>query len=156
MSECLIEIDKLLNVLKNNKDVGAILQKAIDYYIDLKFDKALRELNRVLKVYSNNMDAIILKGEILAELHKYDEDIKTFNNLPSEVLPDGYKKLIEYLNKFWETNAGFFGTFKFESYWEYAYVESDIFRRLKSNYLDELKIEVLKRGLIWKGVDRAL
>lgn len=149
---------KVLNkVLKyDKKNVGAILRKAIAFYIDLKFEKALSELDGVLKIDSNNMDAIILKGEILAGLHKYDDAIKTFNKLPSESLPVGYEKLIEYLKEFGENNAGFFGTFKFESHWEYVYVESDIFKRLKSDYLDDLKIEVLKRGLIWKGVNKSL
>ena len=149
---------KVLNkVLKKDKnDVGAILRKAIAYYIDLKFDKALSELDQVLKIDSNNLDAIILKGEILTGLHKYDEAIKTFNKLPSESLPTGYKRLIGYINEFEENNAGFFGTFKFESHWEYVYVESDIFKRLKSKYIDELEIEVLKRGLIWKGINRSL
>lgn len=130
--------------------------KAIDYYIDLKFDKALRELDEVLKTVPDNINAIILKGEILAGLHRYDDAIKTFYMIPSDDLPDGYKKLVEYINKFRENNAGFFGTYKFESHWEYVYVKSDIFRRLKSNYLHELKIEVLKRDLIWKGVNRSL
>lgn len=141
---------------KGYEDSIRVCEKAIAYYIDLKFDKALSELNRVLKIDSNNLDAILLKGEILTGLHKYDEAIKTFNKLPSESLPTGYKRLIEYINEFGENNAGFFGTFKFESHWEYVYVESDIFKRLKSDYLDELEIEVLKRGLIWKGVNRSL
>lgn len=144
-------------ILKNDKeDVEAILRKAICYYVDLKFDNALVELDEVLKINPDNVDATVLKGEILAGLHRYDEAIGAFNELHLNTLPEGYEKLMDFMREYGENNAGFFSVYKFSSHWEYAYVESDIFKRIKSQYLDQLEFEVQKRGLAWKGVNRAL
>ena len=149
---------KVLNALfKDNKnDINAILTKAIVYSIDLKFDKVLRECEKVLVIKPKNVDALLLKGEMLFGLHKYKKAIKTFNTVPNKKLPEGYKKLIKYIENDKGENSGFYGVFEKESGWEYVYVESDIFKRLKSKSFDDLKNEVQKRGLIWKGTDRSL
>ena len=149
---------KVLNALlkDNENDINAILTKTTVYSIDLKFDKILRECDKVLEIQPKNVDALLLKGEMLFGFHKYKKAIKSFKTIPNKKLPEGYKKLIKYIENDKGENSGFYGVFKKDYSWEYVYVESDIFKRLKSESLDDLKNEVKKRGLIWKGTDRSL
>ena len=149
---------KILNTMfnENKNDVTPLLSKAMIYLIDLKIDKALNECDNALKISPGNVDALLLKGELLFGLHNYAEASHTFNKIPNEKLPNGYVKLITYIENYKGENSGFYGVFWKSPYWEYVYVESDTFKRLKSNIFGDLKNEVIKRGLIWKCINKDL
>lgn len=154
------EANKFLNsILKKNKNnIQALLRKAMLDMLDLNFEKALKSLDKILKQSPRQIDARLMKGEILAGLHRNQEAIKIFQQITTDKLK-GYKDYKTYLRKKSIKNSGFYGVFEIDSdyyNWEYAYVESDIFKRLKSYYLDDLKAKVEKRGLPWKIIDNDL
>ena len=154
------EANKLINSIlkKNKKNVQALLRKAILDMSHLNFEKALKSLDKILKLSPYQLDARLMKSEILGGLHRNNEAIKILQQIKTDKLK-GYKDYKKYLRKKDIKNSGFYGVFEISSdeyNWEYAYVESDIFKRLKSYYLDDLKAEVEKRGLAWKIIDNDL
>ncbi|MBR3112561.1 MAG: hypothetical protein IKH29_02465 [Methanobrevibacter sp.] len=154
------EANKLINSIlkKNKKNVQALLRKAILDMSHLNFEKALKSLDKILKLSPYQLDARLMKSEILGGLHRNNEAIKILQQIKTDNLK-GYKDYKKYLRKKDIKNSGFYGVFEISSdeyNWEYVYVESDIFKRLKSYYFDDLKAEVEKRGLAWKIIDNDL
>ena len=150
-------LELLDSELENDEnDIDSLFLKAMIYSKKLDFDDALKEFDNILKIDPNNINALLFKGEMLAGLHEYDKAIETFNEIHPDILPYAYKKLIDYITEFNYADSSFYSVFVFDSYWEYVYVESNIFKRLKEKFLDDLESEVVKRGLIWTGLERDL
>lgn len=54
-------------------------EKALQYYSDNQFDKALAEINRAIRLNSGNSSNFHLRGNIYYELHQYRKAIENYN-----------------------------------------------------------------------------
>ena len=145
----------LVYLLNNNKSVEEkLFEKAmIYYYVESDIKCTLKQLDYLLEVNSDYFEALLLKGEILAGIHKYDEAIWTLNNIHPNMLPYGYKKLIEYISEYDHKSTAYYCVLDFDSSWVYFYIESQNFKRLSNSYIDFLQQEVVESGLIWEVLD---
>ena len=141
---------------QSSNDINSILRKASEYSDDLKFNKALKEYDKALKIKPKYVEALLSKGELLFGLNKCESAIETLKKVPDKRLPDVDRKLINYLENYKGVSSGFFSVFKKESSWEYVYIEADIFKRLNKKLFDDLRYEVIRRGLVWKRIDNPL
>ena len=148
----------LISLLNTDKDeIEETFETAmICYYIDSDLKNTLKELNIILEMNPSYMEALLLKGQILAGIHKYDEAIETLNSIHPNVLPYGYKKLIEFITEYNHKDTLFYCVFDFYSYWEYVYVESNSFKRIRNKSIDYLEDKVFDRGLIWQELDNSI
>jgi len=148
-------IKLLVSLLNNNKSNDEILfeKVMIYYYIELDLNKALKELDNLLKINPTYIDALLLKGEILAGIHKYGKAINILDKIHPKILPYGYKKLIEYISEYNHRRTGYYSVYDFDSYVVYFYIESQFFKRLTETRLNYLEEAVFEYGLIWQNLD---
>lgn len=145
----------LVSLLKKDKDeIEEKFEKAmIYYYLDSDLNNTLKELDSLLEINPSHMEALLLKGQILAGIHKHNKAIETLNSIHPKILPYGYKKLIEFITEYGHRRAVYYCVFDFDSYCQYVYMESDSLKRLKDSSLHYLEEYVLDNGFIWQYLD---
>lgn len=148
----------LVSLLKNDKDeIEKIFEKAmIYYYIDSDLKNTLKELDKLLEINPSHVDALLLKGQILAGIHRHNKAIETLNNIHPKILPYGYKKLIEFITEYNHSRTDYYCVFDFDLQFQYVYVESDSFKRLGDCSIRYLEEYILGSGLIWQYLDSNL
>ena len=145
----------LTSLLNNNKTkIEKHFENAmIYYYIDSDLINTLKELDIILKINPVYIDALLLKGQILAGIHMFNKSINTLHNIPPKILPYGYKKLIEFIGEYNHRGTVYYSVFDFDSYMEYIFIESNSFKRFTSASLNYLQGDVLDNGFIWYYLD---
>ena len=145
----------LVFLLNNNKtDVEKVFEKALIYfYIDADLEKTLNELDLILKMDPDYMEALLLKGQILAGLHLHNRAIKTFNMIHPKALPYEYKKLIEYISEYNHRSTDYYNVYDFDSYFVYFFIESQNFNRFIEVTIHLLQSDVIDEGLIWQNLN---
>ena len=148
----------LVSLLKKDKDeIEEKFEKAmIYYYLDSDLNNTLKELDSLLEINPVYVEALLLKGQILAGIHKHNKAIETLNSIHPKILPYGYKKLIEFITEYGHRRTVYYCVFDFDSYYQYFYMESDSLKRLKDNSLHYLEEYVLDNGFIWQYLDDSL
>lgn len=149
-------------LLMNPVDFDVLMLCSKSYIYLHNFEKALNCFDKSIEnIDCGSKKELLLyalrfaKAELLANLHRYEESYNLLKDIPSEYFTKGEKKLFDYiynqLNKDF-TNTGMYAVsiIDFNDFnWAYSYFENGIFKRLYSKDIDDLRIKVLNKGLIW-------
>lgn len=154
--ESLVFINEFLHYDVYN--VNALMYKALSCVYLHKFDVALECYDKILNIDETVFFALLYKFELLSRLHRYSEALDCYYKIPSDLIPECYIELKNYVEKQKSrgspTNYFSVSKDKYSYYsYQYFYIKDGEFKLYKSKDLWYLKRNIISFGQIWEELD---